>query len=115
MLGVAFAGMVPPARLILPAPAVAVSVPPQALATVDGLATTRPAGKVSVKVAPVSAIPVGFRSVMLIVEVPPTAMLVGAKDLRTEALTCTFMFALAAETFVTPSRVEIAPIPMVLV
>lgn len=79
--------MVPPLRLRLPAPAVAVKVPAQVFVTVEGVATIIPAGSVSVKAVLVSGIPVGFRKVMLSVEVPPTAIFAGANDLRIEALT----------------------------
>lgn len=53
-------------KLILPAPAVAVVVPPQVLTTLGGLATTRPEGKVSVKL---ESIVTAFGLVMLKVKV----------------------------------------------
>ena len=46
---------VPPLRLILPLPATAVVVPPQVLLRPFGVATAKPAGKVSVKATPFSA------------------------------------------------------------
>jgi hypothetical protein len=46
--------MLPPVRLMLPEPAVAVTVPPQLLVSPFGVATTNPAGNVSVKATPVS-------------------------------------------------------------
>src|SRR5437016_807594 len=46
---------VPPLRLTLPLPAVAVVVPPQVLLRPFGVATTSPAGNVSVNATPVSA------------------------------------------------------------
>src|SRR5579859_274414 len=51
----AFAASVPPVRLIEPEPAAAVAVPPQVLVSPFGVATTRPAGSVSVNAIPVSA------------------------------------------------------------
>ncbi len=51
----ALAASVPAERLILPEPATAVAVPPQVLFRPDGVATTRPAGRLSVKAIPVSA------------------------------------------------------------
>src|SRR6478609_5963882 len=57
----ALAANVPPERLILPDPATAVAVPPQVLLSALGVATTNPAGRLSVKAIPVSARPVfGF-------------------------------------------------------
>src|SRR5258708_20195776 len=46
---------VPPDRLTVPEPATAVAVPPQVLLNPLGVATTRPAGRLSVKATPVSA------------------------------------------------------------
>ena len=46
---------VPPVRLTLPDPATAVAVPPHVLFNALGVATTRPAGRLSVKAIPVSA------------------------------------------------------------
>src|SRR6185369_9154641 len=54
----ALAANVPPVRLMLPDPATAVAVPPQVLFNPLGVATTRPAGKLSVKAMPLSATPV---------------------------------------------------------
>src|ERR1043166_6208509 len=51
-----FAASDPPVRLIEPDPAAAVVVPPQLLVRPFGVATTRPAGSVSLKVTPVSPI-----------------------------------------------------------
>ena len=57
----AFPASDPTARLTEPEPAVAVVVPPQLLFTPFGVATTRPAGKLSVNANPVSVRPVfGF-------------------------------------------------------
>jgi len=47
--------MVPPVRVMLPEPATAVAVPPHVLVVPLGVATTIPAGNVSVKATPVSA------------------------------------------------------------
>jgi len=51
-----FAARVPPVRLMEPEPAAAVVVPPQLLVNPFGVATTKPAGRVSLKATPVSAI-----------------------------------------------------------
>src|ERR1051325_2637921 len=56
-----FAARVPPVKLIEPDPAAAVAVPPPLLVQPLGVATTKPAGSVSLKATPVSAIDVfGF-------------------------------------------------------
>ena len=61
---------------MLPVPATAVTVPPHVLASPFGVATTRPAGSVSVKPTPVSAVPAfGLVSVNVSVVVPFTGML----------------------------------------
>src|SRR5262245_33435968 len=75
----------PPVRLMLPDPAVAVMVPdPQKVAKFNplGVATTRPAGSVSVKARPFST-PLGFglRTSKVRVVVPPTDTLAAPKDL----------------------------------
>ena len=63
---------VPPDKLAEPAPATAVAVPPQVLVNALGVATTRPAGRLSVKATPVSAIVLAAGLVMVKVrEVDP--------------------------------------------
>src|SRR6476661_5726639 len=54
----ALAANVPAERLMLPDPATAVAVPPQVLFNPLGVATTKPAGKLSVNAMPLSATPV---------------------------------------------------------
>ena len=56
----AFAANVPAERLMLPDPATAVAVPPQVLFKALGVATTRPAGRLSVKAIPVRLAVFGF-------------------------------------------------------
>src|SRR5258706_601745 len=51
----AVAANVPPDRLTEPEPATAVAVPPQVLLRLLGVATTSPAGRISVKAIPLSA------------------------------------------------------------
>src|SRR5260221_96523 len=74
---------VPPERLMLPLPAVAVIVPlPHEPVTLGVAATTTPAGKLSVKATPLSALAVfGLVMVKLSVLVAFNAMLVGLKAL----------------------------------
>lgn len=72
-----FAAMVPPVRLMLLVPWVAVSVPAHVLACPFGVATIKPETRVSKKATPVSAVAVfGFVSVSVIVEVPFTPIVV---------------------------------------
>ena len=63
-----FAGMLPPLRLMVPEPATAVTLPEQAPTTLAGVATTSPAGRLSVKATPVRA-SVRFGLVMVKVSV----------------------------------------------
>jgi hypothetical protein len=57
----ALAANIPPERLMLPDPATAVAVPPQVLFKALGVATTTPAGRLSVNAIPFSVTPVfGF-------------------------------------------------------
>src|SRR5262252_1398887 len=77
-----FAGMVPLASARVPPPLAAVTVPtPHVVAPPAGVAFTTPAGYVSVNVAPVIAEVFALVSVTVSVEVPPAAMVAGAKDL----------------------------------
>ncbi len=58
--GVTLAGMVPPARVIVCVPALAVRVPPQVLVAFGGFATSKTPGKGSEMPMAVYADPVGF-------------------------------------------------------
>src|SRR6266700_2141129 len=73
--------IVPPVKLTLPEPATAVAVPPQVLVNPLGVATTRPAGSVSVKATPVSATVLAAGLVMVKVsEVVPFSGIVAAPN-----------------------------------
>lgn len=74
-----FTAIVPPVRLIVPDPAVAVGVPPHVLVRPLGVATTSPLGKLSVKATPASAtvLAAGFVIVNVSVDVPLTGMPLG--------------------------------------
>ena len=76
-------GMDPPLRLIEPAPAFAVKVPPQVLPVFGMAATTTPEGKVSLTATPASArgLAAGLVMVKVSVEVPPARMVAGANPL----------------------------------
>jgi hypothetical protein len=67
----AFAASVPPDKLTEPDAPTAVAVPPQVLFKFDGEATTRPAGRLSVKAIPVSAIPLFGLLMLKVSEVVP--------------------------------------------
>src|SRR5215472_9650879 len=67
----AFAARVPPTKLIEPAPATGLNVPPQVLLPFGAGATTNPAGRLSVNASPVSVTFVfGFWMVKVSVVVP---------------------------------------------
>lgn len=107
------AGMVPPFRLIEPEPAVAVAVPLQSLVRPFGVATTRPAGKLSVKETPLSATPVfGFVMVKVKEVVPFSGMLAAPKALAIDGGVTTVK--LAEAVLPVPPLVEVtAPVVFV--
>jgi hypothetical protein len=103
----------PPERLAEPAPATAVAVPPQLLLRLFGVATTIPAGKLSVKATPVSAIPVFGLVMVRVSEVVPFNGIVAApKALAIDGGLATVRFAVAV--FPVPPFVELTA-PVVLV
>src|SRR5215831_19757906 len=65
------AASVPPERLTVPAPPVAVAVPPQLLVRFGVEATTRPAGRLSVKASPFKVTPVLGLVMLKVNEVVP--------------------------------------------
>jgi len=71
---------VPPDKLTEPDPLTAVAVPPQVLFKFAGEATTRPAGRLSVKPIPVSAIPVFGLLMLKVSEVVPFSGIVVAPN-----------------------------------
>src|ERR1700691_244265 len=74
--------IVPPARLMVPTPAIAVAVPPQVEVKPLKVATTRPEGSESVKATPVSPTKLfGFVMEKLTEVVPPGRNLLGRKAL----------------------------------
>jgi hypothetical protein len=76
-----FAAREPPLNETLPEFAVAVTVPPQVLASAFGLATCSPAGKVSVNANPDMVDEFVLLMVKISSEVPPGGIIDGAKDL----------------------------------
>lgn len=77
----AFAAMLPPVKVIVVAPAVGAKVLPQVLLAEGDAATCTPAGNGSLNAALVKVVAFALLSVKVSVEVPPTVMLEGEKDL----------------------------------
>lgn len=105
--------MVPPVNDMLPEPATAVAVPPQVLVIPFGVATTIPAGSVSVKATPVSAtaLAAGFVTVKVSDVVPFNGMFEEPKALAIEGADTTLMLADAVPPV--PPSVEVT-FPVVL-
>ena len=92
----ALAARVPAERLMLPDPAVAVAVPPQVLFRALGVATTRPAGRLSVKAIPVKArLVLGFWIVKVSEVVPFNGMLAAPNALAIDGGVATVRLAVA--------------------
>src|SRR5262245_9064895 len=90
------AARVAPLRLIVPDPAVAVMVPPpHEPVSPLGVATTRPAGRLSVNATPVSAVVSGLVIVKVRLVLPPTAMADAPNAFTMVSEVTTVMLALA--------------------
>ena len=76
----ALAARVPPKRLAEPAPDTAVAVPPHVLFRLLGVATTNPAGKLSVKAIPVSVTAAFGLLTLKVKEVVPFSGIVAAPN-----------------------------------
>src|SRR5260221_653752 len=108
----AVAANVPPDRLTEPEPATAVAVPPQVLLRLLGVATTSPAGRMSVKAIPLSATVVfGLLMVKVSDVVPFSAIVEGLNTLAIEGGASTFTLAEAVPP--TPPSFEFT-LPVVL-
>jgi len=104
---------VPAERLTLPDPATAVAVPPQVLLRPLGVATTRPAGRLSVNATPVSArLVFGFVMLKVSEVVPFSGMLAAPKALVIEGGVATLRLAVAV--LPVPPLVEVT-LPVVFV
>ncbi len=90
----------PPDKLRLVAAAVGLKVPPQVLLETTGLSTSKPAGNESLMASPLSAVAFGLLKLMVSVDVPPTAMLLGVK----------LFVTLGGETTVIEA-IEVLPVP----
>jgi hypothetical protein len=103
--------IVPPLKLMLPEPAVAVAVPTQVPPKPFGVATTSPVGSVSVNATPASAtvLAAGLVSVKVSVETPFTAMAVGLNAFAMEGGATTTMDAEAVPP-VPPSVEVMSPV-----
>jgi hypothetical protein len=109
----ALAARVPAERLMLPDPATAVAVPPQVLFKPLGVATTNPAGRLSVKAMPVNArLVLGFWIVNVSEVVPFNGMLAAPNTLVIEGGVATVK--LADAVLPVPPLVELT-LPVVLV
>ena len=109
----ALAANVPAERLMLPEPATAVAVPPQVLFKALGVATTRPAGRLSVKAIPFSVTPVfGLLMVKVSDVVPFSGMLAAPNALVIDGGEATVK--LAEAVLPVPPLVELTA-PVVLV
>src|SRR6266700_2434964 len=105
--------MVPPVREMLPEPATAVAVPPQVLVNPLGVATTNPAGSVSVNATPVSAtaLPPGLVIVKVSEVVPFSGRFAAPKALAIDGGATTLMLADAVPPV--PPSVDVT-LPVVL-
>src|SRR5260370_1350216 len=110
---VLLAATVPPVSEILPEPATAVATPPQVLVSPLGVATTKPAGSVSVNATPVSATVLAPGLVMVKVSdvVPFSGIAAAPKALAIEGGATTLMLADAVPP--TPPSFELI-LPVVL-
>src|SRR5689334_1461971 len=109
----ALAANVPAERLMLPDPATAVAVPPQVLFNALGVATTNPAGRLSVNAMPLSATPVfGLLMVNVSDVVPFNGMLAAPNALVIDGGEATVR--LAEAVLPVPPFVEVT-FPVVLV
>jgi len=112
----ALAASVPPERLTVPEPAVAVAVPPQVLFNALGVATTRPAGRLSVNDSPVSeTLVLGFVMVMVSDVVPFSGILAAPNCLVTLAGDATISVAVLLVAPVPPLVELTAPVVFVTV
>jgi len=109
----ALVAILPPVRLILLDPAVAVAVPPQLFVNPLGVATTSPVGNVSVNATPDSAtvLAAGLVMVKVSVLVPFTVIVVGLNAFAIEGGATTVM--LAEAVFPVPPSVDVT-LPLVL-
>src|SRR5579862_6566591 len=106
------AAMVPPDRLTLEDPAVAVAVPPQVLLRLGVPATTSPSGRLSVNATPLAGDVFGLEIAKLKVVVPLSGMLAAPNAFVMLGGLATVRFALAV--FPVPPLVEVtAPVVFV--
>jgi len=100
---------VPPERLTEPDPAVAVAVPPQLLLRLDGVATTKPEGRLSVNAIPLAELVFGLLIVKVRLVVPFSGIVAAPNALVMDTGLATLRFAVAV--FPVPPLVELtAPV-----
>ena len=110
---VVLAATVPPTRLILIAPATGANVPLQLLVMFGVAATTKLAGKVSVKAKPVSAIALGLVIIKVSVDGLLAITLMGENDFAMVGVLTTFNTTVLLAAPAAPVCVEATP-PLVL-
>ena len=100
---------IPPERLTEPDPAVAVAVPPQPLLRLDGVATTKPEGRLSVNAIPLAELVFGLLIVKVRLVVPFNGIVAAPNALVMDTGLATLRFAVAV--FPVPPLVELtAPV-----
>src|SRR5579864_3979677 len=111
-----FTAMLPPVRLMLVDPAIAVAVPPQVLLNPFGVETTNPVGSVSVNATPASAtvLAAGLVMVKVSVVVPFNGIDAAPKALAIEGGATTARTAVLLVAPVPPSVEVIAPVVLLL-
>ena len=108
------AATVPPARLMLISAAAGVNVPPQVLTILGVVATTKLAGKASVKAKPLKATAFGLAIVNVNVDAPPAGIAVGEKALLMVGLVRTVNTAVLLTVPAAPVCVEDTPLVVLL-
>jgi hypothetical protein len=109
-----FAATVPPAKLMLTSAGAGANVPPQVLVILGVGATTKFAGKVSVKARPLKARPLGLLIVSVSVDAPPVGIAVGKKALLIVGVVNTFNTAVLLTVPAPPVSVEDTPVVVLL-
>lgn len=104
----------PPIKLMLTSAAAGANVPPQVLTLLGVAATTRLAGKVSVKSKPLKASEFGLVIVNVKVDAPPVGIAVGEKALLMVGLANTFNIAVLLTAPAAPVCVDETPVVVLL-
>ena len=108
------AATVPPVKLMLASAGAGAKVPPQVLTLLGVAATTKLAGKASVKAKPLKATAFGLRIVNVKVDTPPVGIAVGKKALLMVGLVRTVNTAVLLTVPAAPVCVEDTPLVVLL-